>query len=56
MILAVVKRMEGAVVDTLTGKQIELPVDSLCIGVDGGDTKLNRLLMEPLRREAQGRA
>jgi hypothetical protein len=49
---AVVKKVDGAV-DTLTGEQLELDPDSLCIAVETSkDKKLNAKLMNSLRDDA----
>ena len=54
ILLAVVKKVDGAV-DTLTGEQIELSPDSLCVAVERneGDRKLNANLMNSLRENAR---
>jgi hypothetical protein len=55
IMLAVVKRMDGAA-DTLTGEQLELGPDSLCIAVETNeDRKLNANLMNSLRENARKR-
>jgi hypothetical protein len=52
ILLAVVKKVDGAV-DTLTGEQLELDPDSLCIAVEmSKDKKLNANLMKSLREDA----
>jgi hypothetical protein len=52
ILLAVVKKVDGAV-DTLTGEQLELDPDSLCIAVETSkDKKLNAKLMNSLRDDA----
>jgi hypothetical protein len=53
--LAVVKKVDGAL-DTLTGEEIELGPDSLCIAVETNeDRKLNANLMNSLREKARKR-
>jgi hypothetical protein len=53
IILAVVKKMDGAA-DTLTGEQLELDPDSLCLAVEmNDDKKLNANLMNSLRENAR---
>jgi hypothetical protein len=55
VILAVVKRVDGAA-DTLTGEQLELNPDSLCIAFEKKeDKKLNNNLMDSLREHARKR-
>jgi hypothetical protein len=55
MILAVVKKVDGAT-DTLTGEQLELGPDSLCLGSETNeDRKLNANLMNSLRENARKR-
>jgi hypothetical protein len=53
--LAVVEKVDGAA-DTLTGEQLELGSDSLCIAVETKeDKKLNANLMSSLREHARKR-
>ena len=53
--LAVVKKVDGAA-DTLTGEQLELHPDSLCLAYEATeDKKLNATLMNSLREEARKR-
>jgi hypothetical protein len=53
VILAVVKKVDKAV-DTLTGEQLELGPDSLCLAVETNeDRKLNASLMNSLRENAR---
>jgi hypothetical protein len=53
IILAVVKRVDGAA-DTLTGEQLELDPDSLCLAFEmTEDKKLNANLMNSLRKNAR---
>lgn len=53
VIVAVVKKV-GGVVDTLTGEQLELGIDSLCLAVETiEDKKLNVSLMNTLRESAR---
>jgi hypothetical protein len=53
VILAVVERVDGKV-DTLTGEQLELGVEFLCVCSETqGDKKLNSSLMTSLREEAR---
>ena len=55
IILAVVKKVDGAP-DTLTGEQLELGPDSLCIAVETKeDKKLNANIMDSLRDNARKR-
>jgi hypothetical protein len=55
MILAVVKKVDGAT-DTLTGEQLELGSDSLCLAFETNeDKKLNANLMNSLRENARKR-
>jgi hypothetical protein len=55
VLLAVVKKVDGAA-DTLTGEQLELGPDSLCIAVETNeDKKLNANLMNSLRENARKR-
>jgi hypothetical protein len=55
IILAVVKRVDGAA-DTLTGEQLELDPDSLCLAFETTeDKKLNANLMNSLRENARKR-
>ena len=55
ILLAVVKKVDGAV-DTLTGEQIELSPDSLCVAVETNEArKLNANLMNSLRENARKR-
>jgi hypothetical protein len=55
ILLAVVEKVDGAA-DTLTGEQIELGPDSLCIAVETSeDRKLNEKLMNSLRDNARKR-
>jgi hypothetical protein len=55
ILLAVVKKVDGAP-DTLTGEQLELGPDSLCIAVETKeDKKLNGNLMNSLRERARKR-
>jgi hypothetical protein len=55
ILLAVVKKVEGAA-DTLTGEQVELGPDSLCVAVESNeDRKLNADLMNSLRESARKR-
>lgn len=55
IILAVVKKVDGAA-DTLTGEQLELGPDSLCLAVETNeDKKLNAKLMNSLRENARKR-
>jgi hypothetical protein len=55
MILAVVKKVDGAT-DTLTGEQLELGPDSLCLAFETNeDRKLNANLMNSLRENARKR-
>jgi hypothetical protein len=53
--LAVVNKVDGAA-DTLTGEQLELGPDSLCIAVERDkDKKMNANLMNSLREKARKR-
>jgi hypothetical protein len=53
MILAVVEKVDGAP-DTLTGEQLELGPDSLCVAVETNEErKLNANLMDSLRENAR---
>jgi hypothetical protein len=55
ILLAVVKKVDGAA-DTLTGEEVELGPDSLCVAVEtNGDKKLNANLMNLLRENARKR-
>ena len=55
VILAVGKKVDGAA-DTLTGEQLELEPDSLCIAFETKeDKKLNAKLMDSLRENARKR-
>ena len=55
ILLAVVEKVDGAA-DTLTGEQLELGPDSLCIAVETKeDKKLNANLMSSLREHARKR-
>jgi hypothetical protein len=55
IILAVVKRVDGAA-DTLTGEQLELDPDSLCLAFEmTEDNKLNMNLMNSLCENARKR-
>ena len=55
VILAVVKRVDGAA-DTLTGEQLELDPDLLCLAFETTeDKKLNANLMNSLRENARKR-
>ena len=55
ILLAVVNKVDGAA-DTLTGEQLELGPDSLCIAVETNeDKKLNANLMNSLRENARKR-
>ena len=55
VLLAVVKKVDGAA-DTLTGEQLELGPDSLCIAIETNeDKKLNANLMNSLRENARKR-
>jgi hypothetical protein len=55
VILAVVKKVDGSA-DTLTGEQLELDPDSLCIAFETKeDKKLNTNLMDSLREYARKR-
>ena len=55
VILAVIKRVDGTA-DTLTGEQLELDPDSLCLAVKTNeDKKLNANLMNSLRGNARKR-
>ena len=55
ILLAVVNKADGAA-DTLTGEQLELGPDSLCIAVETSeDKKLNARLMDSLRENARKR-
>ena len=55
IILAVVEKVEGAA-DTLTGEQLELGPDSLCLAFETSeDKKLNANLMDILRENARKR-
>ena len=55
IILAVVKKVNGAA-DTLTGEQLELHPDSLCLAYEAAeDKKLNANLMNSLRENARKR-
>jgi hypothetical protein len=55
IILAVVKKVDGAA-DTLTGEQLELDPDSLCLAFESNeDKKLNVNLMNSLRENARKR-
>jgi hypothetical protein len=52
ILLAVVRKVEGAA-DTLTGEQLELGPDLLCLACETGeDKKLNANLMNSLRENA----
>jgi hypothetical protein len=53
ILLAVVKKADGAA-DTLTGEQLELGPDSLCLAVETKEErKLNANLMNSLREDAR---
>ena len=53
IIVAVVNRMEGAA-DRLTGEQLELDADQLCVSFETTDKKKqNDMLMTALREEAR---
>jgi hypothetical protein len=53
VLLAVVKKEDGAA-DTLTGEQVELGPDSLCIAIETNEErKLNANLMISLRENAR---
>jgi hypothetical protein len=53
--LAVVKKVDGAA-DTLTGEELELSPDSLCLAFETNeDKKLNVNLMNSLRENARKR-
>jgi hypothetical protein len=55
ILLAVVNKVDGAA-DTLTGEQLELGPDSLCIAVETNEEKkLNANLMKSLRENARKR-
>ena len=55
ILLAVVKKVEGAA-DTLTGEQLELGPDSLCLACETNeDKKLNINLMNSLRENVRKR-
>ena len=55
ILLAVVNKVDGTA-DTLTGEQLELHPDSLCIAVETNeDKKLNATLMNSLRDNARKR-
>jgi hypothetical protein len=55
ILLAVVNKVDGAA-DTLTGEQLELGPDSLCLAVETNeDKKLNATLMNSLRENARKR-
>jgi hypothetical protein len=55
ILLAVVNKVDGAA-DTLTGEQLELGCDSLCLAVETNeDKKLNANLMNSLRENARKR-
>ena len=55
IILAVVKKVDGSA-DTLTGEQLELGPDSLCLAYETSeDRKLNATLMNSLRENARKR-
>ena len=55
ILLAVVKKVDGAA-DTVTGEQLELGPDSLCIAFETNeDRKLNANLMNSLRENARKR-
>jgi hypothetical protein len=55
ILLAVVKKVDGAA-DTLTGEQLELDPDSLCIAVETNEAKkLNEKVMNSLRENARKR-
>jgi len=55
ILLAVVNKVDGAA-DTLTGEQLELSPDSLCIAVETEeDKKWNANLMNPLRELEKAR-
>ena len=55
IILAVVEKVDGAA-DTLTGEQLELHPDSLCVAFEENeDKKLNTNLMNSLRENARKR-
>lgn len=55
IVLAVVKKVDGGA-DTLTGEQIELDPDSLCVAVETNEEKkLNGNLMNLLRENARKR-
>ena len=55
VLLAVVKKVDGAA-DTLTGEQLELGPDSLCLAFETNeDKKLNGNLMNVLREIARKR-
>ena len=52
IILGVVKRMESAA-DSLTGEQLELSADHLCMAIEmTEDKKRNKSVMAALREEA----
>jgi hypothetical protein len=55
ILLAVVEKVDGAA-DTLTGEQLELGPDSLCLAFETvEDRKLNEKLMNSLRDNARKR-
>ena len=55
ILLAVVKREAGAA-DTLTGEQVELSPDSVCVAIETNEEKkLNANLMISLREKARKR-
>jgi hypothetical protein len=55
ILLAVVKKVDGAA-DTLTGEQLEIGPDSLCVAVETNeDRKLNANLMNSLRENARSK-
>ena len=55
ILLAVVKKVNGSV-DTLTGEQLELSPDLLCVAIETNeDRKLNANLMNSLRENARKR-
>jgi hypothetical protein len=55
IILAVVKKVDGAT-DTLTGEQLELGPDSLCLAFENDkDKKSNANIMNSLRENARKR-
>ena len=55
ILLAVVNKVDGAA-DTLTGEQLELDPDSLCIAIETNESKkLNANLMNSIRENARKR-